>query len=136
MTGDTNTEESNLVQHAKRELELNGQLESDPEFAESLIAAVRGFTSFRHSGGSASVAVFMLQELLRHKPLTPLTDDPGEWQKVDEKIAGPEPLWQNVRNSACFSTDGGKTYYDVEDPMNSDQELPIYNSDKKEAPSA
>ncbi len=106
--------ESNLVEHAKRELVLAG---NDDDFNESIIEAVRGFTSYGHSGGSASVAIPMLNDLLQFKNLTPLTDDPIEWNQVSEDV------WQSCRNSEAFSNDGGKTY-----TLNSDQNKRIYHS--------
>lgn len=102
------TQESNLVLHARRELELCGQMAEDPEFAESLIAAVRAFASYGHSGGSAMVGVDMLTHLLRYEALSPLTSDPAEWMDRSEESG--VPMWQSVRDPAVFSEDGGKTW--------------------------
>jgi hypothetical protein len=99
---------SKLVEHARRELKLCGQYDEDPEYAESIIKAVEGFTSFGHSGGSASVAIDQLTRLLRHENLASLTDDPAEW--TDRTAESGRPLWQNNRNSKAFSEDGGQTY--------------------------
>jgi hypothetical protein len=112
----------NLVEHARKELILLGQYEEDPEFSESLIKAVEAFASFGHSGGSAMIGAEMLYKLLKYENLSALTNDPGEW--LDRTEYTPEnPLWQNIRNSSCFSTDGGKTYYSLED-----NERKIYTS--------
>lgn len=96
---------SNLVDHAKRELALAG---NDDDFNQSIIKAVEAFSSYGHSGGSASIAIPMLYELLQYHNLTPLTDDPGEWNQVE---MGNVPCWQSTRNPECFSYDHGKTYY-------------------------
>jgi hypothetical protein len=104
-----------LVEHARRELELCGQYEEDPAFADSIVKAVEGFTSYGHSGGSAAVGVSMLHDLLMFKPLSPLSSDPEEWRDMSAYTANDEPLWQNVRNPSVFSTDGGKTWYDIDD---------------------
>lgn len=119
-------EEPQLVQHARRELELIGQMEEDPEFTKSLIKAVQGFSSYGHSGGSQQVAVSMLMELLNFKNLGPLTDNPDEWAHHTEEV-WPEPggVWQNKRNGEAFSTDGGKTY-----TLLSESEKPIHYSAK------
>lgn len=102
-------EEGTLVKHARRELELVG---NDANFNESIIKAVEGFASYGHSGGSASVAINILNDLLQFKNLTPLTNDPKEWMYVADEIWGePGGIWQNRRNSEAFSNDGGKTYY-------------------------
>lgn len=104
---------SNLVEHARRELELLGQTDEDPAFAASLVAAVAAFASYDgHSGGSASAAADMLSRLLRYEPLTPVTSDPDEWEDRSE-ISG-TPLWQNRRDSRTFSTDGGATWHIAE----------------------
>ena len=103
--------ESNLVLHARRELELLGE---EPEMVACLIAAVEGFASYPgHSGGSAACAIGMLERLLRFQNLAPLTDDPAEWQ--DQSGISGVPVWQNHRNSEAFSDDGGKTYWLLSD---------------------
>lgn len=93
--------ESNLITHARRELELIGE---EPETIAWYLRVVKEFASFGHSGGSASVAIPTLNRLLSYKALSPLTDDPEDWILV-----GPD-MWQNRRQSDCFSSDGGRTY--------------------------
>jgi hypothetical protein len=104
---------SNLVEHARRELGLCGQTAESPEYAASIVAAVAAFASYRHSGGSAMVAVEQLYTLLRFRTLSPLTSDPDEW--VDRSAISSSPLWQNRRDSAAMSRDGGKTWYYVDE---------------------
>jgi len=102
-----------LVEHARRELELCGQTAEDPKYAETIIKAVEAFASYGHSGGSAMAATEQLHTLLRFGTLSPLTDDPDEWMNVSE-MSGYE-MWQSRRNPSAFSTDGGKTYYLLDD---------------------
>jgi hypothetical protein len=104
----TSRPESNLVAHARRELRLIGE---DPDTITGLCRVVQAFADMGHSGSSAHFASLYLDKLLRYKPLSELTDDPGEW--IDRHAEGltSEPLWQSRRNSEAFSTDGGKTYY-------------------------
>jgi hypothetical protein len=90
-----------------------GQYAEDPEYSESIIKAVEAFASYGHSGGSAMVAREQLHALLGFKPLSPLTSDPAEWEDRSE-ISG-TPLWQNKRDPAMFSTDGGKTHYSLDE---------------------
>jgi len=78
-----------------------------------LVAAIAVFASYRHSGGSAGIAIHQLYDLLQFKTLSPLTNDPDEWFNTAE-MSGHD-LWQSTRDPACFSNDGGKTYYDVSD---------------------
>ena len=111
MTGEVDT---SLVAHARRELTLLGEVASSPEYAESIIAAVAGFVSFGHGGGSAAVARDQLAKLLNREALTPLTDDPAEW--LDRSETSGYPIWQNLRDPRAMSHDGGKTYWLVEDP--------------------
>lgn len=92
---------SNLVEHAKRELERAG---NDPDFNESIIKAIQAFAEYGHSGGSAAFAIPMLGELLQFHNLTPLTDDPDEWIEVGDGV------WQSTRRPDAFSNDGGVTY--------------------------
>lgn len=103
---------SNLVEHARRELELCGQYAEDPAYAQSIIAAVAAFASYGHSGGSAEIAIDQLHTLLQRRVLSPITSDPVEW--VDHSEISGSPLWQNRRDSAAFSTDGGKTWYFID----------------------
>lgn len=102
----TDLEEGNLVRHARRELAL---IDNDEDFNLSIIEAVRAFSKYGHSGGSASVAIPLLFDLLQFKNITPLTDDPDEWQDRSEESG--VPMWQSKRNPAAFSEDGGETYY-------------------------
>jgi hypothetical protein len=117
---------SKLVEHARRELELLGE---DGPYSASLVATVAAFASFGHSGGSAEIAREQLHTLLAFGNLTPLTDDPEDWHDHGE-ISG-APLWQNQRNSACFSEDGGKTYWNVNDPKDDNGDLPRYTAAAK-----
>lgn len=98
----------NLEDHARRELERLGE---EPETIDWYCRVIREFVSAGHSGGSASVAIPTLNQLLQFKALTPLTDDPDEWQNVSEFSPSGPALWQNMRNPEAFSNDGGATYY-------------------------
>lgn len=99
---------SNLVEHARRELALCGQTAEDPAYAAALVATVAAFASYRHSGGSADVAVEQLGRLLRYEVLAPITSDPAEWEDRSD-ISG-VPMWQNRRDGRAFSRDGGQTW--------------------------
>lgn len=63
---------SNLVKHARRELELIGE---DPEFIKGYLKVIQAFADMGHSGGSASVAIPTINELLQFNNLSPLIDD-------------------------------------------------------------
>lgn len=101
---------SDLVEHARRELELSGQTREDPAYAASLLAAVGAIASYDgHSGYSAMAAREQLHTLLNLGNLSPLTDDPDEWNLVGAQ--GDGQVWQSRRNSQAFSEDAGTTYY-------------------------
>ena len=96
-----------LIDHARRELDLIGE---DNETKEGLLKVVQAFADMGHSGWSAHFCANALDQLLRYRPLSPLTNDPAEW--IDRtQISGGTPMWQSARNPEAFSNDGGKTYY-------------------------
>lgn len=104
---------SNLVDHARRELELIGE---EDWIVDSIVRMVEVFASMGHSGGSAYVTRDILCRLLAFEPLAELTDDPGEWeQHPPERWDNESPIWQNRRDSKAFSHDGGKTYWTLEE---------------------
>jgi len=98
--------ESNLVSHARRELERIGE---ESFIIERYLSVVRPFAACGHSGGTAAVMASVLERLLRYEPLSELTDDPAEW--LDVSRISDMPWWQNVRDSRAMSHDGGKTYW-------------------------
>lgn len=104
---------SNLVLHAKTELGLLGE---DEETTEGILRIVQCFADMGHSGGSSSIVVPIITDLLNYQNLTPLTNDPDEWMHHTSEVWGEEGgVWQNKRNSKAFSHDEGKTYYLLDD---------------------
>lgn len=100
-------DESNLVRHARKELNLIGE---EDAMVAGYLAMINIFSKMGHSGGSASVFIPVLNALLRFQNLSPLTDDPDEWMQInpsDEEIV----CYQSRRNPEAFSEDGGKSYY-------------------------
>lgn len=108
---------SNLVDHAKRELAILGYTGNEPEddpnrwMYDNVIQVVEAFAGGGHSGHSAFYALGVIQKVLNFQNVAPLTDNPDEWMNVCQYAINGEDLWQNCRNSECFSHDGGKTYY-------------------------
>lgn len=75
------------------------------------------FYSHGHSGISAQMALALLKALLiENGTLTPLTNDPKEWEKDNDK-------WQSKRKFSCFSDDNLETYYDIDDVENREWEV-------------
>lgn len=114
---------SRLVDHARRELIRCGQWDEDPAYSQSLLAAIAAFCTFGHSGGSQGMAVAQLTALLAGETLTPLTNDPDEWE--DRSAISGVPMWQNNRNSAAISYDHGLTYQLMTD---TDGDATVYTS--------
>jgi len=118
-----------LVEHAKRELAL---LDNDEPFNDCIIKAVEAFAAYGHSGGSASVGIYILNDLLQFKELSPLTNDPEHWVHHTEEVWGePGGIWQSSRCAEAFSNDGGKTYYLISE--NDDPQHPTVIHTAKEA---
>ena len=126
MSQDQSVSDSNLVNHARHELELIGE---DPETIEGLVKVVQAFADMGHSGGSASVAIPMLTRLLNFENLSGLTDNPDEWYYHGPELwDGEKGVWQNKRRGEAFSNDGGKTYYLLSEGGNAKNPQPLHNS--------
>ncbi len=117
----------NLVEHARHELQRIGE---EPGVIDWYCRVITEFASAGHSGGSASVAIPVLHELLQFRALSPLTDDPGEWMDRTKESGG-HPMWQNKRDSTAFSGDGGKTYWLLaeRDAAGSAEVTPLHQSE-------
>lgn len=106
-------ETSNLVNHARRELELLGE---EQETIDGYLDMIRIFSKMGHSGGSASVFIPTLNDLLQFKNLMPLNNLPGFWNEVGHG------MWQSSRNPTAFSEDGGETWYFLDEkPVNGER---------------
>lgn len=115
-----------LLEHARFELELIGEEE---ETIQGYLNVIQAFANMGHSGGSASVAIPVINELLQFHNLTPLTNDPDEWLFHGEDVWGAGGgVWQNRRNSEAFSNDGGKTYYLLSEGGNDQNRKPLHTS--------
>lgn len=120
---------SNLVDHARKELELIGE---EPETIEQYVKIIQAFADCGHSGMSAAHMTGVLNELLQYNNLSLLTDDLDEWMHIsaDMTTAG-EDLWQNKRNPEAFSHDGGFSYYLLSEGGNDSHREPLHVSAKK-----
>ncbi|MDX3324770.1 hypothetical protein PV405_08825 [Streptomyces sp. ME02-6979-3A] len=119
--------ESPLIDHARRELALIGE---DEWLTNGLCKVIEAFAAMGHSGFSAEHSTVVLEKLLRYQPLSPITDDPAEWEDRSE-MSG-YPIWQNIRDSRALSRDGGKTYTLVdEESQDSDSGQPVHTSQHK-----
>lgn len=110
---------SNLVEHAEREMRLAGLYDEDSPYGgmipEAVLALVKAHAAQGHSGGSHAQVMAIFNRVANFKALAPITSNPEEW--IDRtNISGGNPTWQSNRQSSIFSEDGGKTWYDIDDP--------------------
>jgi hypothetical protein len=108
----------NMTAHAKKELELAGLFDKDSDYegmlGNAVMELVSTFSKQGHSGMSAALTTDLFRRLANWEALTELTDNPEDWNDISE-YQNDKPGWQNTRNSACFSEDGGKTYWNIDD---------------------
>lgn len=85
------------LDHAERELKA---IKCDSDVSDLVKAFLKEFTEQRHSGASASIcgpsALKILEKLIAHEPLTPLTGKRNECVKISVD------LWQNKRCGRVF----------------------------------
>lgn len=112
---------SNLVRHAEQELRRAGLYDKDSDYggmlAHAVMKLVKAHVREGHSGMSHAVTLELFNRVANYKTLTPITNLPGEWHEVGKDMmpGGERTCWQNRRNGALFSHDGGKTYYDIDE---------------------
>lgn len=105
-------DDSNLVAHAKRELELADLLSETSDYkgmvGQAVLDLVRVFAGEGHSGGSAHMAIDIFTRVARFDTLSPLTAHPAEWTEVEKG------LWQSKRKPSVFWRQGEPEWYDLD----------------------
>ena len=108
---------SRLIEHAEREMRLAGLYGKDSDYGglipKAVMALVTAHADQGHSGGSHQIVMEIFNLVANYKTLTPVTDDPAEW--IGGRGSPGESMFQSNRDPSLFSTDGGKTYYSVDD---------------------
>lgn len=108
-----------LNSHARTELEKAGLFDEDSDYngmlGDAVMKLMDAFSGQGHSGFSAMLTLDLFNRVAKYEALTELTDDPDEWNDISEYQGG-HPSWQSTRNPSAFSTDGGKYYYNLDDP--------------------
>lgn len=97
---------STTAEHARRELELIGEDEDVIQWVERIANVYE-----ENALPAYPNVIEMITKILKHENLTPLTNNPAEWNDRTE-ISG-TPLWQSARNPRAFSSNGGKGYWIV-----------------------
>lgn len=121
-----------LLEHAKRELKLAGydisnkgcEMHDDEgsfkgyvnSCARNAYELIETLSKAGHSGMSIGITLDIFNKLAKWKTLTPLTNNPDEWGKLEGCEDGD---WQSKRNPSCFTSDF-KTYHDIEADENYD----------------
>jgi hypothetical protein len=99
---------SDLVDYAERELRQAGMVDQDSDYGgmlgDAVLDLVKKFAEEGHSGASAMRCLQLFSRLARFKPLTPLTGEADEWNKIDDKT------WQNKRAASVFKDETGKAH--------------------------
>lgn len=107
---------SNLVTHAESEMRRAGLYDKDADYGgmipEAVMELVKAHAKQGHSGGSHWVTLEVFNKVINFKTLSPITSDPSEWMLVSDA----HKVWQSTREPATFSEDGGKTWYNLDDP--------------------
>lgn len=110
-----------IVEHAAYELTKAGMVDDpDPmarQVATDTISLVRKFEKQDHTEQSARFVLEAFETLCQFLPLSPITDDPDEWEKfeierknIDTGVTEKQVVWKSKRASMIFSEDQGKTY--------------------------
>ena len=112
-----------LIEHAAYELTKAGMANNtDPEArqaATNTLALVRRIEKMNMTDRQAQFVLEAFSILTQFLPLTPITDDPEEWEKfeidrknVDTGEVEKREVWQSRRATSIFSEDKGKTFTD------------------------
>ena len=111
---------SNLEKHAEREMRLAGLYDADSDYGgmipEAVMKMIKVLADEGHSGGSHALVMGIFNRVANFKTLTPIGSSSDEWFKHDPQHNLGKDIWQNTRQSSVFSQDGGKTWYDINDP--------------------
>jgi hypothetical protein len=98
-------EKSNLEIYTEKELERTRLTNKEKK---CVLKMVKLWSSFDYNEISLKKCLAIFNLAVNFKALTPLTDDPNEWERVNAY------MWQSRRIYSAFSKDGGKTYYDID----------------------
>jgi hypothetical protein len=104
---------SNLIKHAKKELDLIYSKEDlkhgiNKYAYDAIMELIKVFSKQGHSNNSAGYVVSAFKTLAMFETIVPLTGEDDEWRLIADE---PEPKWQNIRNSAVFKESDGTAYF-------------------------
>lgn len=104
---------SNLIKHAKKELDLiyNEEALKEPynkSVYDCIMKLVKVFAKQGHSNFSAGYVREAFNKLANYETLLPLTGEDNEWTEITNS---PDLKYQNKRNSAVFKDSDEKAYF-------------------------
>lgn len=94
---------SNLVEHAKKEMQLAWPDKDTMQdrVKENIVELLTVFSNQGHSGFSASYVLAYFQKLANYDIISPLTGEDAEWVQIDSN------LYQNSRDGSVFKDENG-----------------------------
>lgn len=113
-----------LYEHAAYELRKLGELstgsEADKKIFTSVLALVRRYEKQTHDDYTGKWVLEFFDTLCNFQPLSPITDDPDEWEGYEDTRKNMRTgetevtkRWQSLRCPSMISSDGGKTWFDL-----------------------
>lgn len=113
-----------LLEHAAYELTraglTNHEEPSARKTAEDTMALLRRFVKQNHDETTGRYTLEFFETLANFLPLSPITDNPEEWEKFTVKSVNEETKeettvtrWQSKRAPSFISEDDGKTWTDM-----------------------
>lgn len=106
------------IEHAKREFKTLGYIPLDQNqedgpnkwIQENVNKLLEEFYSQGHTNISSDYCIEYFTKLAKFKPLSPLTGEDDEWEKIDSNHSCPEVYYQNKRCSHVFKREDGLAY--------------------------
>ena len=96
---------SNLVEHAKVELDKAGLFDETNDFyggttGNAVLELIEKFSEQGHSGASAGIVAGLFARLAKYDVISPITGEDDEWNDISEEMG--QILHQNKRCSSLF----------------------------------
>lgn len=106
----------NSIEIAQKELEAAGFFDNDEIYegliGDAVMTLIKTFNEQHHSGFSAMIVINLFDRLAKDKPLTPLTGEDWEWEKMslgtDED--GDNQAYINIRCPFIIKDSDGMAY--------------------------
>ena len=132
-----------ILEHAAYELSKAGLTTNEDaearQVAINTMALIRRIEKQKNNEKQQQYVVESFYRLCQHLPLSPITDDPAEWEKfeIDRKNIETgeiekKVVWQSRRVPSLFSEDEGKTFIDQKNGQTGTSQHDLTEAEKKE----